>query len=410
MPHAVFVDAGGGQADEGLAALAHRRAGEEVHLPAGAGDVPEAGALAAYLAVEVDGDAAVQGDEIIHARNHLRVVHVGYGQGDDARVLVQPVVELARAGGEAEDALAGEDGLALVGELAGLVEVEEAVGAELGVHAQVLEVALRQDGAQGVGRAAYAELERRAVDDVGQDVVGDGDVLRRGRLVPDGGHLVRVPLDYHVDVGDMDALVISAVDLGQVRVNLQNYLVRAAYHVQTRARGDGEVEVAVPVHGRGADEGDVDVQELPVIPGEVAEYHRREVREALVHELAVVARGVPAVICEMLARGVALYDLDGAVHYLRADIDVKELVAPLGEGGVAEGGKGRAVAVLNPVAAFDKGRRLLGRAQLALVLSDKVHVSSSVYICLQRHYRTLPQLWQALKKVLYFAGFGDITG
>ena len=43
--HAVLADAGGCDADEGLAALALGCAGEEVNLSAGAGDVPESGAL-----------------------------------------------------------------------------------------------------------------------------------------------------------------------------------------------------------------------------------------------------------------------------------------------------------------------------------------------------------------------------
>lgn len=126
-------------------------AGEEVHLAAGAGDVAETGALGVYLAVEVDGDAAVEGDEVVHGPDDGGVVDVGYGQRDDAGVLVQPVVKRLGAGREAEHALAGEDVLALVCELAGLVEVQETVGAELGMHAEVLEVALRDDGAQRVG-------------------------------------------------------------------------------------------------------------------------------------------------------------------------------------------------------------------------------------------------------------------
>ena len=285
--------------------------------------MPEPGALAAYLAVEVDGHAAVEGDEVVHAGDDLGVVHVGYGQGDDAGVLVQPVVQRTGAGGQAEHALAGEDGLALVGQLAGLVEVEEAVGAKLGVHTEVFQVALREDAAQGVGSAAYAELERGAVDYIGQDVVGDGYVLGAGSLGGHGRHLVVVPLDHHRDVGDVDTLVVRAVDARQVRVYLQDYLVRAAYHVQAGAGADGEVEVAVLVHRRGADEGHVDVQELAVIPGEVAEYHGGEVGSTLVHELAVVAGGVPGVVAEVLARRVALNGLYGAVHYLPAYVDVE---------------------------------------------------------------------------------------
>lgn len=216
------------------------------------------------------------------------------------------------------------------------------------------------------------------VDEVGDDVLRDLDVLGRGLLGLDGGRRAVLALDDHGDVGDVDGLVVCAVDLRQLVVDLDDYGVRAAYHVQRRAGGEGEVEIAVLVHRRGADIGHVDVQEFSMIPGQVAEDHGGEVGLTLVEQLALVAGAVPGVVAEVLAAGVALGDLDGAVHDLAAELDVKELVAPLRQGLVALHGEGGAVAVFDPVAALDELSSILGRAELGFVFAYEVHISSSV--------------------------------
>ena len=196
-------------------------------------------------------------------------------------------------------------------------------------------------------------------------------------------------LDDHGDVGDVYALVVGAVDLGQRVVDLDDDGVRAAYHVERRACGEGEVEVAVLVHRRRADVGDVDVQEFFVVPGEIAEDHGGEVGPALVEQLALVAGAVPGVVAEVLARRVTFHDLNGAVHYLAAELDVEQLVPALGEGLVALDGEGGAVAVFDPVAALDQVCRILRGAKLGSVLACEVHISSSVTVfAVLIYYRT----------------------
>ena len=81
------------RADEGLAALAHRRAGQVVELAAGAGDLAETGALGADLAVEVDREAVVDRDHIFLQGDVFDRVDVFERFDRDAGIAVHPFVE-----------------------------------------------------------------------------------------------------------------------------------------------------------------------------------------------------------------------------------------------------------------------------------------------------------------------------
>ena len=154
--------------------------------PAGAGDLARAAALGADLPVQVDLHAVVDGDHVVDAADDAHVVDVGERRDDDRGVVVHPLVELLRAKDHAGHALPAVQVQGLVRQLAGLVQLVVGVPAELGVHAQVLEVRLRQPRANHVGQAADAQLERGAVPHVLQDVVRHPDLLlaclRDGKL------------------------------------------------------------------------------------------------------------------------------------------------------------------------------------------------------------------------------------
>ena len=143
---ALLVGEGGGEADEGLASLGLGRAGHEIQLPAGAGDVPGAGALRGHLPVQVHGDAVVDGHHVVDGADELRGVHIFEGAHRQARVPIHPLIKLLGAEGHAEHALVPVHVVPGVGQLPGGVQVVVGVGAELGVHAEVLEVGVLQTG------------------------------------------------------------------------------------------------------------------------------------------------------------------------------------------------------------------------------------------------------------------------
>ena len=196
------------------------------------------------------------------------------------------------------------------------------------MHAEILEVALGYHDAQGVGDAAYAELDGGAVAEVGYDVGGDGLVNLGGLAAGQLDGRAVLALDHHVNLGDMHALLLAAHGVRQALEDLDYDDIRVVYVDARVAGGDGEVEVTVLVHGRRADEGDVDVQEVVVEPAQVAVEHGLVIAQPAVSQLAVVAGEMPAVVGEMLLLRVALDGGHGAVAEHTADLYVCELVAP----------------------------------------------------------------------------------
>ena len=100
------------------------------------------------------------------------------------------------------------------------------------MNGQVLEVRLCDHRADGVGHAADAELEARAIRDLRHDKVGDRGVdlgggaaraeLRNGRILP---------FHNHVDVLDVDLAAGEAVDPGKVLVDLDDDSLGGIQHV-----------------------------------------------------------------------------------------------------------------------------------------------------------------------------------
>ena len=148
----LLVGKRGRQTDEGLAALGHGGALQEVQLAAGAADLPGAGALGAYLAVQVHGDAVVDGHKVVLLAHVGGVVAVADGVCDHAGVFPDPVVQVRRANGETEDALVAIQPLVGIGDLAGLVHIQIAVTQHLRMDAQTLQIALGDHLPHGVGQ------------------------------------------------------------------------------------------------------------------------------------------------------------------------------------------------------------------------------------------------------------------
>lgn len=76
MAFALAVDAAGLHGQEGLAVFGSISTGDEVELSARTADVPCTGRFGTDLSVEVDGNAAVDRDEIVELANRFRVVDV----------------------------------------------------------------------------------------------------------------------------------------------------------------------------------------------------------------------------------------------------------------------------------------------------------------------------------------------
>ena len=81
-------------------------AGDEVELAAGTADMARPGRFGADLTVEVDGDAAVDGNEVVELANRFRIVDVVHRRRQDILVVIQEVVQFLRTHADGEDTFA----------------------------------------------------------------------------------------------------------------------------------------------------------------------------------------------------------------------------------------------------------------------------------------------------------------
>ena len=103
------------------------------------------------------------------------------------------------------------------------------------------------------------------------------------------GQRVMGALHDHIHVVDVDALVQAAVDPRQILVDLQDHDIRLIQHRTGGGVGQGEVEVAVLVHGGHAHHGHVDRQEVLIVGPQIPEHHWVEAAHPPVAELALIA-------------------------------------------------------------------------------------------------------------------------
>ncbi len=161
----------------------------------------------------------------------------------------------------------------------------------------------------------------------------------------------------------MDKLVEAAQNVGQMLVDLQDDDIRLLKDAPGDACGAGEVEVAVPVHGRDAHHGHVHRQEVTVVGHHVAEDHRDVVAQIPVAEFPLVSGAVPGVVEKVLPAGVALHHLNGTEKQVAPDFHAGQLVPALGQGSVQKGRKADVGGVVHPIPAFHCLDRLVRGAQ-----------------------------------------------
>ena len=132
------------QSDDALAATGAVSAVGEVQLAAAAAYLMGTGRFRRYLAEEVDVDAVIDGNEIIHLRNDERIIDDVYRISCQEGVVVHPVIEVLRPQGEGPAYLIAAESLAAVRELAVFIHESEGVDEHFRMDAQVFQVRFGQ--------------------------------------------------------------------------------------------------------------------------------------------------------------------------------------------------------------------------------------------------------------------------
>ena len=215
------------------------------------------------------------------AATSSRIADLVDRQERETRIVVDEVVEPPRP-----QAVAGDDSVAVVrlaaaGHHAGLDEIDDAIGDDVAVDAEVaavLEVPQRL-----VGNAAEPDLQRRAVVDDGGDVARDPlRGLARRRMAVFRHR--RVDADQRIEAVEMDEAV--AVGARHRRVDLGDHPARDGQHRRREVDGDPEADEAARI-GRG------DLKQRDVDRQPAARQQARHLLEADRHVVELTAAARP---------------------------------------------------------------------------------------------------------------------
>ena len=230
------------------------------------------------------------------------------------------------------------------------------------MDAQILQVALRDQVADGVGHSADAQLQAGTVRDLRDDEVRHGEVHLSGRT--GCSHLTHRRVGALHDTGhlrDVHPVLGAAQAAGHVGVDLDDDLFGLfADGAQMRSTG-AEVEVAMLVHGRDLEHCHIHgVLAVAVVTGQLRITDGGVEGEALRNGLALNAAHVPAVPGHVGSRVVDLEDLRHPHQDAAAEIDVLQLRQTLCDGSIDCHRGVHSPAVVHPIAALDQGSGLIG--------------------------------------------------
>ena len=337
------------------------------------------GAFGVHLTKQVDIHGIVDGNKVVQCGNAADVVGVVHRGRHTLRVIVQVIVHLLGAGTKGVDLTALVQLLAAAVDLAGLGNIHKGIHIHFGVHAQILQIALRDQPADGVGHTADAQLQAGTVRDLRHDEVGYLQVhLGSGTgscHLADGGICALHNATY---LRNVYAVLHAAKAARHIGVDLHDDLLGLfAHSTQMRSAGT-EVEVAMLVHGGHLKYCHIHgVAALAVVAGQLRVADGGVEGEALRNGLALNAAHMPAVPGHVGSRVVDLEDLRHPHQNAAPEVDSFQLRQAFCQLGV-HGHRGvHSPAVIHPVAAFDQSGSLRSSHKLLCVQFLAIHYKPS---------------------------------
>ena len=243
------------------------------------------------------------------------------------------------------------------------------------MNAQVLQVGLGDDSADGVRHTADAQLQASVVGDEGHDQVGHCQFVRSGFAA--GGELCHGRIVAFHDLGDlrdMDASVIAAQAARHILIDFDDDLFCAVADLDQVGSVGAKVEVTVFIHGCAlCEEYAVRIGGLTAVLGHFRVTDGSIEAEAAVDHLTFDAGHMPAVpgeviLCVLHVEHFGLPHQDAApeLHVMQGlQVLCHSVVAGLG--GVAH------PAPCDPVAIMDALDGFFGGRQLALIQCFVIH-------------------------------------
>ena len=244
------------------------------------------------------------------------------------------------------------------------------------MHSQVPYIRLSQDRTHHVGQRADSKLQCGAVFNKGHQNIGDRDFLRCGLRYRKLGKRRMLSFHYEIHLGDMNTLVETTQNAGQVFIDFQYDDISLLDDPLCNASAAGQIKKSVPVHGSHAHHGHIYRQEMSVIRLQIPENHRNVIAEPPVAECSLIGGTVPAVVAEMLPLRVGLDRHDRSEAKIAANLHVKKLIFALRQRRVQKRRKTDICTEIDPVPALHKLYGLLRSSEFSFIFRIKIHILS----------------------------------
>ena len=145
----------------------------------------------------------------------------------------------------------------LATDAARLVHVHIRVGQHLGVHAQILQVALRNHGAHNIRQSTDTQLNRRTIFQQRHHVAGNQAVGFAGLGFRQLQQAAVRAFNHHVDLGNMDRFVQTAEATRVIGIHFDHHLLGLAAVGGRHGAAGRKIEKAIGIHRRHLHHGDI---------------------------------------------------------------------------------------------------------------------------------------------------------
>ena len=138
-----------------------------------------------------------------------------------------------------------------------------------------------------------------------------------------------LPLYDHIHIRYVNTLVISTAYLRHVLIHLNYHDVRLPGNRGSHTGIHREVKITMLVHRSHRHHDHIYMEEILIVCRIIVEHHRYIIAFALIAQLSLVLRTVPAVIHKMLLTVIALCNLYRPSHQIASDLHIVQLISPL---------------------------------------------------------------------------------
>ena len=179
------------------------------------------------------------------------------------------------------------------------------------MHTQILQIGFCHQFTYGVWHTANTQLNGSTIRNMRQKQRSNLFInfccRRNGQLC----QRFMCPFYHHIYFRNMDAVFLTAIDMGHMFVNFQNNQICCIQNGSGSAVYHGEIEKSLTVHGCHGNHSHIYGQVPSVIRRHITEDHRNIIAKTFIAQFPFITGAMPAVICKCSPFSILFYCLNG---------------------------------------------------------------------------------------------------